>query len=605
MALPNPVCQRPPAIPIDIPSWNSYENAQYLRKYPSSPGLGIQNTFVIVTDARRSSTVHQVSDAAGQALCTVKRGGRLRRRRLRRAVTTNGQELNWSLYMPKDSKGFPRFLWCGGRKSERKDMTSLVHSRDNSHSNAIAAVVANNNGSTVQGGQAMANNSNTKDGSRLSYEPLKLGTTSFNHHNNKMASRLSSPLTKITNSGSSNGEINVFDEAILASATAHGRSMSSSGGRGSVDCTTLSSNTSPNFINASNNYCPLGISSQQGVKLKKRNSKQQQQQQQQEDEQQLSSIHSNPYSDTREILIETCFKEYIKNLTKTRLAGDNSPNNENNDNNNSNNHRLLYFHWKAAEYSWRWNPMTRRLDCLCTRANHQHHSSHNTSNRNANRFSYIPPLSTPLRTPQAAMSTPSLSLSAMSTPSSVKLTLNRSNDNTPSGTSTPARRPTSMFMHRESSSSNSSSSGGGSSNSIVGGHGHKRRSMPASAANSTMIIASISLPSPSNCTTTSLEFIGGRCHDLDLEQMLLLSSTLLLEQLAHIDLASMTSATSSPNPLSSISSTSHQTVNSSGSIIADTMTTNRNTNTANNRRLSWFTTYRTQRRKSSCESDEV
>ncbi|RKP22334.1 hypothetical protein SYNPS1DRAFT_32084 [Syncephalis pseudoplumigaleata] len=351
-------------ITMEGPSWSGGEKARMVRKCPSSPGLDVQdNGFVIATDVRRSPMMHRVSDASGQSLCMVKRGGRLRRRHLRRAVTLDGRELNWSLYMPKSSKGFPRFLWCGGRKNEGKIITTGTDSRDQSQCSSDDRG-EHNSGVQVQQGNAILASANA-------------------HGGRSMMPSLSSSNGR----DGSNGP--------LQSSPTPGMNM---------DCAMLNSNDDA--------YCPLGISSEQGVKLSTR-------------KQRPRSSMSGPYCDNREIIIETRIKEYIKTATATtgtQRRGD-PRHSTSADDDHAHHYRLLYFHWKTAEYAWRWDPTTRRLDCLCTRPNQC-------------RSTIATPISTPLRTPQAAMSTPSLLLSSTGvSPSTIwsSLSAARSNESTSSG----------------------------------------------------------------------------------------------------------------------------------------------------------------------------
>ncbi|RKP06060.1 hypothetical protein THASP1DRAFT_32113 [Thamnocephalis sphaerospora] len=95
----------------------------------SLPVLVPHHSYTIIADIRSSPAVHQINDAMGNTVCVVKRG-RLRRRRLRRAVTPSGDELCWSFYVPKERKGFARFLRNAGRKNkDRETLTEVPASR--------------------------------------------------------------------------------------------------------------------------------------------------------------------------------------------------------------------------------------------------------------------------------------------------------------------------------------------------------------------------------------------------------------------------------------------------------------------------------------------
>ncbi|KAI8050488.1 hypothetical protein BDF22DRAFT_745360 [Syncephalis plumigaleata] len=602
MSLLNPIQSRPLAAPIvEVPSWSNSEKTHVVQKCPSSPDIGVQNSFVIATNVRRSPITHEVSDASGQPLCRVKRGGRLRRRRLRRAITTDGRELNWSLYMPKASKGFPRFLWCGGRKSECKETATTTVSNITASTTASTSIASSSSSPISNNGSNELSNTISTTNSNGSYkhknEADKLGYCPSSPTASTSTSTY--PIRKTTSHYDNGGSI-IRNEAILAPATAHNRSMSSSTSnnlRGMDPLISLSHTSGFTQLNNNNNYCPLGISSELGVKTTLRNKRQK------SSTTTTASNSSNstataPYYDNREIIIETRIKEYIKNMKKKpfgnrdtniatssghhRTTSISSKSNNNNNNTNSQDdeyNRLLYFHWKTSEYAWRWNPTTRRLDCLCTRPNHY-----------VNRSTLNTPITTPLRTPQAAMSTPSLSLSSGISPNPSSSSSSTSHNY--------FSRPTSIAMtSRHSYGSNR------------GNNGRRRTSL--TPTNTTTIIASVGVPLPSKwmTTTTSLEFPEGRCNDADLEQMLLLSCTLLIEQLIRIDMSKAhTTGNLTMNGSTSNDKVSSTTANGRYSMQETISSTVRGRSSfAQSKRLTWFSYRSTQQQqhRSSCDSVDI
>jgi hypothetical protein len=291
-------------VPIKLTRFSSFA----ITMPDSLPTIVPCHSYTIISDARSSPTVHQINDVCGNTVCLVKRG-RVRRRHTRRAMTPNGGILCWSLYTPKEGKGFARFIRNDAKKSKKYHTLNQV---------------------------PMLSSAQTSPGVSTTLEQAKSFPWSMSTPSTTAMSRV----------GSRESESYPVYDQITSTITQP------------------SSSPSP--------FGPVEV---------------------------LITI-----SDTDE--------------------------------------KLAHFHWRAAEYAWRWSPATRRLDCLCTRANPE----------------------------------------------------------TPWEISSSGR----MLNQQDATS---------------------------------FVIATMSVPVAVEWLSTTLVFPHGRCEDPDLEQMLLLSCTRILERMIHRDAA--------------------------------------------------------------------